>query len=102
LFLIIVLTQPSYSRSIHQRWIVTPADNASPAQLAQQLLAEGFVVGQVLEAVGINTGQASAGTTEAWNSLPGLASIEPCAQTKRTFFIGNQILLQSANNSEFL
>ena len=67
---------PTPSESALQRWIVTLDHNASPAQVAQQLRAGGFVVEQVLDAVGVITGQATAETAEALRSLRGLQSIE--------------------------
>lgn len=77
LFLILSLAMPTPSDSAPQRWIVTLDGNESPTQVAKRLRAEGFVVEQVLDAVGVITGQASAETVAALRSLPGLQSIEP-------------------------
>lgn len=76
LLFLLFLAMPTPSESALQRWIVTLDHNASPAQVAQQLRAGGFVVEQVLDAVGVITGQATAETAEALRSLRGLQSIE--------------------------
>ncbi|MEB3324335.1 MAG: hypothetical protein VKM17_03240 [Cyanobacteriota bacterium] len=68
---------PTPSDSAPQRWIVTLDGNESPTQVVKRLQAEGFVVEQVLDAVGVITGQASAETVAALRSLPGLQAIEP-------------------------
>jgi hypothetical protein len=60
-----------------RRWIVTLAGDESPEQIAEHLRAKGFVVEQVLGAVGVITGQASDSTVEKLKVLPGLQSIEP-------------------------
>lgn len=71
------LAMSSPSKPAPRRWIVTLAANESPAQMAERLRARGFVVDQVLEAVGVITGQAGASTVEHLKALPGLQSIEP-------------------------
>jgi hypothetical protein len=68
---------PTPSPASPSRWIVTLAGDESPAQMAERLRARGFAVEQVLEAVGVITGQASASTAEALKAMPGLQSIEP-------------------------
>lgn len=70
-------TMPTPSHASPSRWIVTLAGGESPAQVAERLRAKGFEVEQVLEAVGVITGQASASTAEALKAMPGLQSIEP-------------------------
>ena len=71
------LAMPTPSQPAPRRWIVTLSANESPAQMAERLRARGFVVDQVLEAVGVITGQAGASTVEHLKALPGLQSIEP-------------------------
>ncbi|MEB3316871.1 MAG: hypothetical protein VKO39_01830 [Cyanobacteriota bacterium] len=68
---------PTPSQPAPRRWIVTLAANESPAQMAERLRARGFVVDQVLEPLGVITGQAGASTVEHLKALPGLLSIEP-------------------------
>lgn len=71
------LAMPTPSHPAPRRWIVTLAGDESPTQMAERLRARGFVVDQVLEAVGVITGQAAASTVEQLRALPGLQSIEP-------------------------
>lgn len=73
----VAFAMPTPSESAPQRWIINLDGNELPALVAEHLRAKGFVVEQVLDAVGVITGQASAETVEVLRSLPGIQSIEP-------------------------
>jgi len=68
---------PTPAPSAPRKWIVTLEGDGSPEQIAEHLRARGFVVEQVLAAVGVITGQATDSTVEKLRMLPGLQSIEP-------------------------
>jgi hypothetical protein len=76
-FCVVFLVMPTPSRPVCQRWIVTLAGDETPPKVVEALRAQGFKVDQVLEAVGVITGQASTETVERLRSLPSVQAIEP-------------------------
>ncbi|MES2299089.1 MAG: hypothetical protein V4582_18735 [Pseudomonadota bacterium] len=60
-----------------QAWIVTAAPGHPLAELARELARAGFVVEQVLGAIGCITGRADPALFGALGALPGVADIAP-------------------------
>nr|GFC70035.1 hypothetical protein [Tanacetum cinerariifolium] len=61
----------------HKNWIVTTSGEHPLAGIVAQLTKDGFVVGQVLSAIGSIVGSASEATAAKARTIPGVADVSP-------------------------
>jgi hypothetical protein len=59
------------------RWIVTVAETDQARDVADRLAEHGFVVEDVLEAIGSVVGRATARVAQQVRGLPGVADVAP-------------------------
>jgi hypothetical protein len=56
-------------------WVVTLAGDRPPAEVRRDLVAAGFAVGEVLEAIGVITGTADRKAVQKARRIKGIADI---------------------------
>ncbi len=63
--------------SERQRWVVTTSPERPIEEVARELADHGFMVGDILDAIGCITGAAERGTIDALLAIEGVDAIEP-------------------------
>lgn len=58
-------------------WVVTLSGDRPAEEVRRDLVAAGFTVGAVLEAIGVITGEADAAAVEKARRIKGIADIAP-------------------------
>jgi hypothetical protein len=58
-----------------KRWVVTTSGDRPINDVASDVKAAGFVIDEVLEAIGIITGSATDSVAEAVRAIPGVADV---------------------------
>ncbi len=58
-------------------WVVTTSGSLAVSDVARTLTKHGFVVEQMLDAVGVITGRCAASRVDALRELPGVSDISP-------------------------
>jgi hypothetical protein len=60
-----------------KRWVVTTSGDRPLNDVARDIEAAGFVINEVLEAIGVITGSATECVAEAVRAIPGVADVSP-------------------------
>lgn len=65
----------------NRRWVVTTSGDRPLKEVRKRLAEKGFAVGEVLDAIGCITGEATEEVAEKVRALPGVADVSPEAPT---------------------
>jgi len=60
-----------------KHWIVTTSEDRPLSEITSDLKKAGFLVGEVLDAIGSITGVADEGAVRQMRSIPGVIAVEP-------------------------
>ncbi|HEX8502297.1 MAG TPA: hypothetical protein VF659_17070 [Pyrinomonadaceae bacterium] len=61
----------------NRKWVITTSGDRPLKEVKKKLVEKGFAIGEVLDAIGCITGEATEAVAEKVRAVPGVADVSP-------------------------